>query len=73
MTGFQNHSLLAAASLPLTAPRTNQHELQTLEIINLLVVIGIFSCVSVIYKNSSKNTQKMDEIVDLLRKIADKS
>ena len=53
--------------------QSNQRELETLEIMNLLVIIGIFSCVSVIYTNSRRNNAKMDEIVDLLRKIADKS
>lgn len=44
-----------------------------MEIINLLVLVGIFSCVSVIYTNSRKNAAQMDEILALLRKIADKS
>lgn len=38
----------------------------------LLCVVGIFSCVSVIYANSRKNTKQLDEIVGLLHQIAEK-
>ena len=38
----------------------------------LLCVVGIFSCVSVIYANSRKNTKQLDEVVGLLRQIAEK-
>ncbi len=39
----------------------------------LLCVVGIFSCVSVIYANSRTNTKQLNEIVALLRQIAEKS
>ena len=43
------------------------------EIVTLLCVVGIFSCVSVIYANSRKNTKQLEEITGLLRKIAEGS
>ena len=44
-----------------------------MEIVTLLCVIGIFSCVSVIYGNSRKNTKQLEEITGLVRKIAEQS
>ena len=44
-----------------------------MEIFMLLCVVGIFSCVSVIYANSRKSTKQLDEIVRLLRQIAEQS
>jgi len=44
-----------------------------MELFMLLCVIGIFSCVSALYKNSRKNTKQLDEIVASLRQIAEKS
>jgi hypothetical protein len=66
-------SITSVDSVMCAVRRSNQREIESLDIISLLVLIGIFSCVSVIYTNSRKNKAKMDEIVDLLRKIADKS
>jgi len=43
-----------------------------MELFTLLCVVGIFSCVSVIYANSRKNTKQLEEIVGLLRQIAEK-
>jgi hypothetical protein len=37
-----------------------------------VVLLGIFSCVSTIFANSRKDTRKLDEIVALLRQIAEK-
>ena len=35
-----------------------------------LALLGIFSCVSVIYRNSQRNTAQLQEIVELLQEIA---
>lgn len=44
-----------------------------MEGLTLLCVVGIFSCVSVIYRNSRKTSKQLEEITGLLRKIADRS
>jgi hypothetical protein len=36
-----------------------------------IALLGIFSCVSTIYVNSRKDTKKIDEIIKLLRQIAE--
>lgn len=36
-----------------------------------LALLGIFSCVSVIYTNSRKNTVQLQEMVKLLSRIAE--
>ena len=38
-----------------------------LEIANLVVLVFIWSCVGVIYKNSRKNTKQFAEIIELLK------
>ncbi len=43
-----------------------------MEILMLLCVVGIFSCVSIIYANSRKNTKQLGEIVGLLRQVVEK-
>ena len=43
-----------------------------MDIISFLCLLGIFSCVSVIYSNSRKNTRQIDEIIGLLKRIAEK-
>jgi hypothetical protein len=40
-----------------------------IEIINLIVLIGIWSCIGVIYKNSKKNTKVFEEIVKKLEEL----
>jgi hypothetical protein len=38
-----------------------------MEIIMLVVVVGIWSCVGVIYRNSRTNTKQLAEIIELLK------
>ncbi len=40
-----------------------------LGVIALVSVIGIFSCVGVIYKNSKKNVKQLDRVIELLEDI----
>lgn len=37
-----------------------------------LSLLGLWSCVGVIYRNSRKTTQQIDEIIALLKQIADR-
>jgi hypothetical protein len=37
-----------------------------------VALLGIFSCISTIYVNSRSNTKKLDEIIGLLRQVAEK-
>lgn len=64
----------ASARELLVRPHYDRH-LQTMELVSLfsmLCLLAISSCVGVIYKNSQKHVAQMDEIVVLLRKLAER-
>lgn len=37
-----------------------------------IALLGLWSCVGVIYRNSKKNTKQLESIIDLLSRIAEK-
>ena len=43
-----------------------------MEFATMVLVLGIFSFVSVLYKNSLQNTKQLSEVIELLRTIANK-
>ena len=43
-----------------------------MEFATMVLVLGIFLFVSVLYKNSLQNTKQLSEVIELLRTIANK-
>ncbi len=65
-----------ASTLPQLTNRRGEHnEGGNGEMFNIWVsiaLLGLWSCVGVIYSNSRKASRQMDEIIQLLTRIADK-
>lgn len=46
--------------------------MEVIAFITMVSVIGMYSCVGVIYRNSKKSSKQLDEIIMLLRELTRK-